>query len=110
VCLELAKEGGAVEAYLHMGLDLLSMCSNITTMTATKTADAVGLIDQGADVHAKDNDGWTPLHIACMNGHAEVVKALLEKGAEMHAKSNSGYTPLRCACLNGHHDIAAMLW
>jgi ankyrin repeat protein len=86
------------------------MCCIITEdMTATETADAVGLIDQGADVHVKSNNGWTPLHFACWYGHAEVVKALLEKGADVHAKPNDGKTPLRWACMNGHHDIASML-
>jgi ankyrin repeat protein len=93
-----------------MGLDLLRMCGISTEdMTATETADAVGLIDQGADVHAKSYRGWTPLHRACVNGHAEVVKALLEKGADVHAKANDGKTPLHRACRYGHYDIAAML-
>ena len=68
------------------------------------------LLEKGADVHANDNNGWTPLHSVCQNGgHAEVVKALLEKGADVHAKNNVGKTPLHYACMNGHHDIAAML-
>jgi ankyrin repeat protein len=108
-CLELAEEGGAVRAYLQMGLDLLRMCSNTETMTAIDTADAVGLIDQGADVHAKDNGGHTPLHRACRYGHAEVVKALLEKGADVHAKDSTGWTPLHYACKEGHAEVAKAL-
>ena len=109
-CLELAEEGGAVRAYLQMGLDLLRMCSNTETMTAIDTADAVGLIDQGADVHAKySSRGSTPLHNACESGRAEVVKALLEKGADVQAKTSNGCTPLLLACRDGHDDIAAML-
>jgi ankyrin repeat protein len=81
VCLELAEEGGAVRAYLQMGLDPLRMCDTSTgDMSATETADAVGLIDQGADLHTKNNYGRTPLHFA-FYGHTEVVKALLEEGA-----------------------------
>jgi ankyrin repeat protein len=70
---------------------------------------AVGLIDQGMDLHAKDSLGYTPLHNACKNCHAEVVKALLEKGADVHAKNNDGWTPLHYACRYGYHVTAAML-
>ena len=108
-CLELAEEGGAVWAYLQMGLDLVRMCSNTGTMTATETANAVGLIGQGADLHAKANYGLTPLHWACYNGHAEVAKALLEKGADVHAKDNVGWTPLHYACENGHAEVVKAL-
>ena len=86
------------------------MCDISTEdMTATETADAVGLIDQGADLHAKDNYGCTPLHLACVNGHAEVVKALLEKGADVHAKDSHGMTPLHYACMNGHAEVVKAL-
>ena len=33
-------------------------------------------------------DGLTPLHIASVEGHAEVVAALLAKGADVEAKTN----------------------
>ena len=59
-CLEVAEDK-AVWAYFQTGLDLLRMCGIRTeTMTATETADAVALIDQGADLHAKDSYGGTP--------------------------------------------------
>ena len=32
------------------------------------------LIDQKADIEAKDNDGWTALILAANNGHLEIVK------------------------------------
>ena len=34
----------------------------------------------GADPQAKDNNGCTPLMLACSNGHNEVTALLLEHG------------------------------
>ena len=33
------------------------------------------------NVSSEDNDGMTPLHMACQNGHKEVAQMLLAKGA-----------------------------
>ena len=52
------------------------------------------LLEKGADVNAKNNDGWTPLHWASENGHEAIVSLLLEKGADVNAKDNDGETPL----------------
>jgi len=51
----------------------------------------------GAEVHAKDNCGWTALHSAGRSGRAEAVDALLAAGADVHAKDNGGSTALHSA-------------
>jgi hypothetical protein len=62
--LEVTEEGGAVEVYLQMRLDLVRMCGTETEdMAVTERAEAVAVIDQGADMYVKD-DGDTPLHDA----------------------------------------------
>jgi ankyrin repeat protein len=56
------------------------------------------LIRDGADVNARNNDGWTPLMLAA--GHStspEIVTVLLEKGAEVNASNSYGITPLMFA-------------
>ncbi|KAH7110643.1 hypothetical protein B0J13DRAFT_577635 [Dactylonectria estremocensis] len=42
---------------------------------------AILLIEKGAALEAKDNDGNTPLSRAAINGHEAVAKLLVEKGA-----------------------------
>jgi ankyrin repeat protein len=32
------------------------------------------LIEHGADVNKTDTDTWTPLHAACAEGHATIVR------------------------------------
>ena len=51
------------------------------------------LIAKGAEVNAKTESGWTPLHWAARNSAAEVAKLLIAKGAEVNAKSEGGRTP-----------------
>ncbi|KAI0734618.1 ankyrin [Fomitopsis betulina] len=38
------------------------------------------------DVNAKDENGYTPLHLACDRGHAAVLRLLLENGADTSIK------------------------
>lgn len=47
----------------------------------------------GADVHARDEDGETPMHAAVRsNATLAVVAALLEAGADLTAKNEAGKT------------------
>ena len=67
------------------------------------------LLSYGADVNAKNNDGWTPLHYASRNGHTEIVKLLLEHGVDVNCKNNNGYTPLHLASEKRHTEIVNLL-
>ena len=55
------------------------------------------LVEHGADVNAKNNDGCTPLHRACFEGNTDVVKYLVEHGADMNAKDEKGDSPFGLA-------------
>ena len=37
----------------------------------------------GADVNAKNERRWTPLHIAAVEGHKEITELLIAKGARL---------------------------
>ena len=52
--------------------------------------DAEFLIEHRANVNAQDQRGQTPLMIATMNGHKEVVELLIEKRADIELRENHG--------------------
>ncbi|MBI4654475.1 MAG: ankyrin repeat domain-containing protein [Nitrospirae bacterium] len=66
-------------------------------------------IDKGADINAKDNDGFTALMFASYSGHTDIVEVLLAKGADVNAESNDGLTALMSASSKGHTDIVEVL-
>ena len=47
------------------------------------------LTNLGAQIEAKDENGWTPLHFAVKKGSLEIVKLLVEKGANIDAANNT---------------------
>jgi ankyrin repeat protein len=46
----------------------------------------------GADVNARDNDGYTPLHHAAARGDNDMILYLVSKGADVAAIARSGQT------------------
>jgi ankyrin repeat protein len=64
------------------------------------------LLEHGANVGAVDNLGRTPLHLALK---VEVVHVLLEHGAIVGAVDNEGRTPLHAAATGGNVEVVRML-
>ena len=82
---------------------------NQRLLSAAQDGD-LALVEQamqnGANLESTDNLGKTPLHLACCNGHLDVVRYLLTShGANLEATDNNGKTPLHLACWNGHLDV-----
>jgi ankyrin repeat protein len=67
------------------------------------------LLGVGADVNGHNDYGNTPLHWACVKGHAYVVKELVDHGADVDAKNNRDCTPLHWASRKGHLPVASAL-
>ena len=55
------------------------------------------LLEHGADINARNDNGSTPLHLAAEDGSLEVVRVLLEHGANVGVQDNEGRTPLYVA-------------
>lgn len=51
------------------------------------------LINQGANINAKDYIGYTALHFACQEDHIESVKLLLLNNADVNIVDENGNTP-----------------
>ena len=68
--------------------------------TKVSTAVVRALVDAGARVGARDNDGNTPLHAATARGwyDAAVVRCLVAVNADVNGRNDRGETPLHVAC------------
>ena len=91
-------------------------CERLHTETHLHTAarmndsnSALWLIANGANVHAKDEVGVTPLRLAAQENATETAALLLKNGADVHAKNKDGDTPLHYAALKNATETAALL-
>ena len=67
------------------------------------------LIERGADLEAKDVDGYTALMYACNDGRDRVVEILLAANADPNARAADNSTPLMFAAQHGHGEIVRQL-
>ena len=70
-------------------------------------------IQNGAYVNARNNNGWTALMMAALNGHTETARVFLQNNADVNARDNNGLTALRWTKmrpeLKGHQDTVNLL-
>ena len=63
------------------------------------------LVDAGADLNVRDEDGSTALMCAAEHGYMEMVKYLMSQpDADLSAKDNDGLTALAVAMEAGHRQ------
>ncbi len=55
------------------------------------------LIQNGANLEARDNDGFTPLLIAAQNGDTLIISRLLKEGVNIYEKNIFNYNALSLA-------------
>jgi ankyrin repeat protein len=67
------------------------------------------LLDNGANVHFRDDNGQTPLHRASDGNHVDVMRLLLQHGADVDVQDNGYSTALHLASDLGGLEAVRLL-
>ena len=68
------------------------------------------LMSQNNFVFTRNENGFTPMHLACRSGHLNVVKFLVSvKADELVVRNKKGYTPLDLALIRGHVEVVMFI-
>ena len=108
---ELIRRGADVNMPCRYSLRHTSKEGSLLHLAIEKCYEdiALALLAAGADVHAKDDGGWTPLRWACFMGCKEVVQALIDRGSRVNERDWAGRTPLMVADEGGEKAIMMCL-
>ncbi|KAF2969664.1 hypothetical protein GQX73_g3944 [Xylaria multiplex] len=67
------------------------------------------LAERPEDLDFADFAGNTPLQVASLNGHENIVRLLIEAGCKLDCRNHSMETPLLDAVENGHLEVVKLL-
>ena len=56
-----------------------------------------------------NSDGWTPIHVAANEGHAQMIDVFAQFKANLDCKSKNKRTPLHVACMRGNIKVLGAL-
>lgn len=109
-----AVEGG------HVDVVKLVLQSNPSVLSKTNDGDTVLhlatslevvrlLVEQGADIHARNYYSKTVLHAAAEKGQSDTITYLLDQGVDINARDDAGHSPLFDAVYSERGDAAKVL-
>jgi ankyrin repeat protein len=106
----------AVRLLLANGADVNIASRNTQRVAPLHSAVAGGsaeivrdLLGHGADVHARQDLGFTPLHGAAADGNEEMIRMLLAHGSDRAARTDAGKTAADIARERGKEKVARLL-
>ncbi|EXF76380.1 hypothetical protein CFIO01_07637 [Colletotrichum fioriniae PJ7] len=102
-----AIQAGNLSSCQEILASLPTVDIDIPTTVGGLTALGVALlVDNGADLEAKDNWGHTPLLFVTTApatvDNSAVIRILLQAGSNINCRNNNGATPMAEACLRGN--------
>lgn len=99
------------------GVHQLANPRNQMNMTPAHLAKSIDVLEvlfrHGADLHSLDNNGRSPLFIACAMNREDcaeyIINCLDKEGRNLYEKDTRGDTPLHAAACNGSVDCLLLL-
>ena len=102
-----------IKSLLDEGADINAKDGDFTLLMKAATEGylktAKLLIDKGAEVDARTNEGTSALMVASSGGYTKIVELLVNAGANAKIKNNMGYTAEMYAKEKGYTNIVQML-
>ena len=105
--------------FILLSISLLLSLSSCNIITNTQPihkasskgdiAKAIKIIEKDpTQVNVQDNLGMTPLYLASMKGHKEIVEFLIKSGADIELGNDLEERPLAKAAKFGHYEVVKM--
>src|SRR2546421_9050330 len=105
-----------VRLLLTRGADVAQAAQNpmkvqpLHAAAAGRSFEAVKLlVDAGAPVNARQQEGWTPLHEVVRHGDLETTRYLLAHGANPRQQNDAGKSAIGLAAEQGNAEILKLL-
>lgn len=105
-----------VKLLIARGADLAQVARNpmrvqpLNAAVAGRSLDAVRLlVEAGAPIDPRQQEGWTPLHGAVHQGNLEMTKYLLQHGADPTLQNDKGKSAIGLAADEGNLAILKLL-
>ena len=74
---------------------------------------AIECTESGADINARQGNGWTPVIVSSFNGSIDVLRIIIQNGADVNITNYKGTTPLMYAMTyyekSGQRDLFDLL-